>query len=117
MSLRPWPSYPPSAIRSFYRCQGEQKTVRRNPLPPFITSKLQQDAIRKLRFSAKKTMLIAQQLYEGIDLGPGEPVGLITYMRTDSTRISAEAASEALELIRSKFGDDVRHGAAALFQK
>jgi DNA topoisomerase-1 len=83
-----------------------KKTVRRNPLPPFITSKLQQDAIRKLRFSAKKTMLIAQQLYEGIDLGPGEPVGLITYMRTDSTRISAEAASEALELIRSKFGDD-----------
>ncbi len=83
-----------------------KKTVRRNPLPPFITSKLQQDAIRKLRFSAKKTMLIAQQLYEGIDLGPGEPVGLITYMRTDSTRISAEAANEALDLIRSEFGND-----------
>jgi DNA topoisomerase-1 len=77
-----------------------QKTVRRNPQPPFITSKLQQEAIRKLRFSAKKTMVIAQQLYEGIELGPGEPVGLITYMRTDSTRIAAEAAHEALELIR-----------------
>ncbi len=81
-----------------------KKTVRRNPQPPFITSKLQQEAIRKLRFSAKKTMLIAQQLYEGIDLGPGEPVGLITYMRTDSTRISAEAAHEALDLIRSTYG-------------
>jgi DNA topoisomerase-1 len=83
-----------------------KKTVRRNPLPPFITSKLQQEAIRKLRFSAKKTMLIAQQLYEGIDLGPGEPVGLITYMRTDSTRISAEAANEALDWIRASHGRD-----------
>ena len=82
-----------------------KKTTRKNPLPPFTTSKLQQDAIRKLRFSAKKTMLIAQQLYEGIELGPGEPVGLITYMRTDSTRIAKEAADEALELIREKFGE------------
>jgi DNA topoisomerase IA len=72
----------------------------KNPAPPFTTSKLQQEAIRKLRFTAKKTMLIAQQLYEGIDLGPGEPVGLITYMRTDSTRIAAEAAEDALEWIR-----------------
>jgi DNA topoisomerase-1 len=83
-----------------------EKVVRRNPQPPFITSKLQQEAIRKLKFSAKKTMLIAQQLYEGIDLGPGEPVGLITYMRTDSTRIAAEAAYEALELIRATHGSD-----------
>jgi DNA topoisomerase I len=83
-----------------------KKTVNRNPLPPFITSKLQQDAIRKLKFSAKKTMLIAQQLYEGIDLGPGEPVGLITYMRTDSTRIAAEAAHEALDLIGRTFGPE-----------
>ena len=81
-----------------------KKTINRNPLPPFITSKLQQDAIRRLKFSAKKTMLIAQQLYEGIDLGPGEPVGLITYMRTDSTRIAAEAAHEALEFIGRSFG-------------
>jgi DNA topoisomerase-1 len=83
-----------------------KKTIRKNPLPPFTTSKLQQDAIRKLRFSAKKTMLIAQQLYEGIELGPGGPVGLITYMRTDSTRIAAEAADEALAIIRKKFGAD-----------
>ncbi|MBL7179355.1 MAG: type I DNA topoisomerase [Pseudomonadota bacterium] len=83
-----------------------KKTVNRNPLPPFITSKLQQEAIRKLRFSAKKTMQVAQQLYEGIELGPGEPEGLITYMRTDSTRISKEAAIEALKLIRQQFGEE-----------
>jgi DNA topoisomerase-1 len=92
--------------REFVVKKIAKKTIRKNPLPPFTTSKLQQDAIRKLRFSAKKTMLIAQQLYEGIELGPGEPVGLITYMRTDSTRIAAEAADEALGLIREKFGAD-----------
>jgi DNA topoisomerase-1 len=83
----------------------QKKTINRNPTPPFITSKLQQEAIRKLRFSAKKTMIVAQQLYEGIELGPGEPEGLITYMRTDSTRISKEAAMEALNLIQEQFGD------------
>lgn len=82
-----------------------RKTVRRRPYPPFTTSKLQQEAIRKLRFSAKKTMTVAQQLYEGIDLG-GETVGLITYMRTDSTRISAEAAEEAKNLILERYGKD-----------
>jgi DNA topoisomerase-1 len=84
----------------------QKKTTQRNPFPPFTTSKLQQESIRRLRFSAKKTMLIAQQLYEGIELGPGEPVGLITYMRTDSTRIAKEAAAEALALIRERFGND-----------
>jgi DNA topoisomerase-1 len=84
----------------------QKKTVKRNPSPPFITSKLQQESIRKLRFSAKKTMMVAQQLYEGIELSPGEPEGLITYMRTDSTRISNEAAMEALKLVREKFGDE-----------
>jgi DNA topoisomerase-1 len=82
-----------------------KKTIKRNPLPPFITSKLQQEAIRKLRFSAKKTMRVAQQLYEGVDLGPGEPEGLITYMRTDSTRIAKDAAREALKLVREQFGE------------
>lgn len=84
----------------------QKKTVKRNPSPPFITSKLQQEAIRKLRFSAKKTMMVAQQLYEGVELSPGEPEGLITYMRTDSTRISNEAAMEALTFVRDKFGDE-----------
>jgi len=84
----------------------QKKTVKRNPSPPFITSKLQQEAIRKLRFSAKKTMMVAQQLYEGVELSPGEPEGLITYMRTDSTRISNDAAMEALTFVRDKFGDE-----------
>jgi DNA topoisomerase-1 len=84
----------------------QKKTIKRNPSPPFTTSKLQQEAIRKLRFSAKKTMIVAQQLYEGIELSPGEPEGLITYMRTDSTRISKDAAMEALKLIQEKFGDE-----------
>jgi len=83
-----------------------KKTRKRNPLPPFITSKLQQESIRKLRFSARKTMIIAQQLYEGLALGSGEPVGLITYMRTDSTRIAKESAIEALELIGQRFGKE-----------
>ncbi len=83
-----------------------KKTIKRNPLPPFITSKLQQEAIRKLRFSAKKTMVVAQQLYEGIEIEGGESEGLITYMRTDSTRIAQEAAEEALVLIRERFGED-----------
>jgi len=84
----------------------QKKTVRKNPAPPFTTSKLQQESIRRLRFTAKKTMMLAQQLYEGIELGPGEPVGLITYMRTDSTRIADVAAAEAQQLVLQKFGRD-----------
>lgn len=83
-----------------------KKTQRRNPLPPFTTSKLQQEAIRRLGFSVKKTMSVAQQLYEGLEMGPGEPVGLITYMRTDSTRIAQEAILEARELIQEQFGKE-----------
>ncbi len=84
----------------------KSKTVKRNPLPPFITSKLQQDAINRLRFSAKKTMMVAQQLYEGVEIGSNGPEGLITYMRTDSTRIAPEAAVEASQLIAQQFGKD-----------
>jgi DNA topoisomerase-1 len=94
------------ATATFTVSQVTKKTTRRNPLPPFTTSKLQQEAIRRLRFSARKTMMVAQQLYEGIDLGDGETVGLITYMRTDSTRIAEEAAREALDLINERFGPD-----------
>mgnify|MGYP006278305055 FL=1 len=81
------------------------KQVKRNPMPPFITSKLQQDAINRLRFSARKTMTVAQQLYEGIEIGTEGPEGLITYMRTDSTRIAPDAANEALSLIREQYGE------------
>ena len=93
-----------------------KKTTQRNPLPPFITSKLQQESIRKLRFTAKKTMVVAQQLYEGIELGPGEPVGLITYMRTDSTRISKEAANEALKYIEERNGKEYVNDQARSFK-
>ncbi len=84
----------------------EKKERRRNPTPPFTTSKLQQEAGRKLGFTAKRTMGIAQGLYEGIDLGKEGAVGLITYMRTDSTRVGTEAQDEARELIAAKYGKD-----------
>ncbi|MCI0370902.1 MAG: type I DNA topoisomerase [candidate division NC10 bacterium] len=80
------------------------KERRRHPVPPFITSKLQQEAARKLGFTARKTMQVAQQLYEGIELGEEGAVGLITYMRTDSTRVSAEAVAEVRAYIVEKFG-------------
>jgi DNA topoisomerase-1 len=82
----------------------KEKERQRNPSPPFITSSLQQEAARKLNFRASKTMSVAQQLYEGIDLGKEGSVGLITYMRTDSTRISPVAQEEAKEYIIGKFG-------------
>jgi DNA topoisomerase-1 len=82
-----------------------QQEKQRHPLPPFITSRLQQDAYRKLSFSAKKTMWIAQKLYEGVDLGPLGTVGLITYMRTDSVRVSAEAIQQVRGWIKDRFGD------------
>jgi len=78
----------------------EKKERKDNPKPPFITSTLQQEAARKLGFTAKKTMLIAQQLYEGMDLAHEGPVGLITYMRTDSVRVSPEAQKEARKVIK-----------------
>ncbi|MCG8471392.1 MAG: type I DNA topoisomerase [Desulfobacterales bacterium] len=93
-----------------------RRTKKRNPLPPFTTSKLQQEAINRLRFSARKTMSVAQQLYEGVELGPGEPVGLITYMRTDSTRIANEAAVEASEFIKGQFGDNFSIDAPRFFK-
>ncbi len=84
----------------------EKKERRRNPVPPFTTSKLQQEAGRKLGFTAKRTMGIAQSLYEGVDVGKEGTVGLITYMRTDSTRVGKEAQDEARELIADKYGKD-----------
>jgi DNA topoisomerase-1 len=83
----------------------DRKERRRNATPPFTTSKLQQDSSRKLRFSVKRTMMIAQRLYEGVELGEEGLVGLITYMRTDSVRVSNEALSEVREYIKSHYGD------------
>ena len=86
-------------VRSVTR--GER---RRNPAPPFITSTLQQDAGKKLGFWARKTMTIAQQLYEGIDVGGDGPVGLITYMRTDSVQVSRDAQEETRQWVRDRLG-------------
>jgi len=84
----------------------DRKDKKRNALPPFITSTLQQEASRKIRFGTKKTMSIAQKLYEGIELGEEGPVGLITYMRTDSVRISNEAIDEARSYIQENYGGE-----------
>jgi DNA topoisomerase-1 len=84
----------------------EKKERKKNPMPPFITSRLQQEASRKLRFTAKKTMAMAQQLYEGVEIGPDGLVGLITYMRTDSTRLSSEAIGAVRAFIKQNYGDD-----------
>ncbi|HEY7786526.1 MAG TPA: type I DNA topoisomerase [Pyrinomonadaceae bacterium] len=80
------------------------KERKRNPVPPFITSKLQQEASRKLGFAVKKTMMLAQKLYEGVELGAEGSVGLITYMRTDSTRVSEAALNEVREFIGRQYG-------------
>jgi len=79
---------------------------KRNPIPPFTTSKLQQEAFKKLRFSVKKTMQVAQRLYEGVELGEDGSIGLITYMRTDSFRVSADALSAVRERIASTYGEE-----------
>ncbi len=84
----------------------EKRRKRRNPPPPFITSTLQQEASRKLGFSAKRTMQIAQQLYEGVELGEEGSVALITYMRTDSTRVSEEAQQAARTFIQAHYGKE-----------
>ncbi|PYS44735.1 MAG: type I DNA topoisomerase, partial [Acidobacteria bacterium] len=80
------------------------KERKRNPVPPFITSKLQQEASRKLGFAVKRTMMIAQHLYEGIEIGAEGSVGLITYMRTDSTRVGEAALGETREFISNQYG-------------
>jgi DNA topoisomerase-1 len=83
-----------------------KKERKRNPALPFTTSSLQQEAARKLNFRAKKTMMLAQQLYEGINLGKEGQVGLITYMRTDSTRIADSAKEEAISFIETMYGKE-----------
>ncbi len=84
----------------------EKKERKENPKPPFTTSTLQQEAARKLGFTAKKTMLIAQQLYEGMDMGEKGPMGLITYMRTDSVRVANEAQDKARRVIQGLWGSE-----------
>ncbi|NLM10726.1 MAG: type I DNA topoisomerase [Clostridiaceae bacterium] len=89
---------------------------RRSPSPPFITSTLQQDAARKFGFSAKKTMMLAQQLYEGVEIEGEGSIGLITYMRTDSTRISNEALKESREYILTNYGEKYLPGKPRIYK-
>ncbi len=95
----------------------QKKTVKRNPAPPFITSTLQQEAANRLRFSAKRTMMLAQKLYEGIDLGEEGIVGLITYMRTDSTRLSDDAIAAVREYIYDSYGAEYLPKEPRVFKK
>jgi DNA topoisomerase-1 len=90
--------------RSFIIEDIKRKKIKKNPQPPFITSTLQQEAARKLYFSPKKTMVLAQQLYEGLEVGDEGSVGLITYMRTDSTRVATEALEAVREYIYTNYG-------------
>ena len=92
--------------QSFVVTDVTTKERKRNPVPPFITSKLQQEASRKLGFAVKKTMMVAQKLYEGVELGAEGSVGLITYMRTDSTRVSDAALGEVRDFISQQYGDN-----------
>lgn len=95
----------------------ERKKKRRNPRPPYITSTLQQDAARRLGFSARRTMSVAQELYEGIELGGKDRAGLITYMRTDSNRVASGACDAARKYIRETFGSEYVPSRAAKFKK
>jgi len=90
--------------QTFVVSEVTRKERKRNPVPPFITSKLQQEAARKLGFAVRRTMMIAQKLYEGIEIGAEGSVGLITYMRTDSTRVSDAALGEVRDFISKQYG-------------
>ncbi len=91
---------------SYQVADVRQRDVRQRPAPPFTTSTLQQDAGRKMRLTAQRTMSIAQQLYEGLELGSDGSVGLITYMRTDSTQVAVSAVDEVREYIAGRYGKD-----------
>jgi DNA topoisomerase-1 len=95
----------------------KQRETKQSPSPPFITSTLQQEAWRKLHFPPRKTMSTAQKLYEGLSIGDEGSVGLITYMRTDSTQVASTALQEAREYIRSKFGDEYVPNQPRFFRK
>ena len=101
--------------KGFGCTEVKRRERRKNPSAPFTTSTLQQEAAKKLSFGSKRTMRVAQDLYEGIDIGPEGAVGLITYMRTDSTRIAESAASQAQEYLRVLFGKEYLAGGLQLY--
>lgn len=96
------------ADASYKVADVRKRDVRQRPAPPFTTSTLQQDAGRKLRFTAQRTMAVAQQLYEGLEIGGEGSVGLITYMRTDSTQVATSAVSEVRDYISGRYGNSYR---------
>jgi len=95
----------------------QKREMKRNPLPPFITSTLQQEASKKLRLSASRTMKLAQKLYEGVELGSHGSVGLITYMRTDSVRLSSEAVTAVREYVFNNYGKEYIPKHAHIYRK
>lgn len=101
---------------TFVVAKVKKRRRLQRPAPPFVTAKLQQAAYQRFRFPVRKTMQLAQRLYEGVDLGGGERVGLITYMRTDSVRVSAEAIAAAREVIGAQFGASLLPAAANVFK-
>jgi DNA topoisomerase I len=94
-----------AGAQQFRVAEVTTKERKRNPVPPFITSKLQQESARKLGFAVKKTMMVAQKLYEGVEIGAEGAVGLITYMRTDSTRVSETALQEVRDFVGGQYGE------------
>ena len=106
-----------SARKEFPVTDVKRRERRKNPAAPFTTSTLQQEAAKKLSFGSKRTMRVAQDLYEGIEIGPEGAVGLITYMRTDSTRVAESAAKQAQEYLRTLFGKEFVASGLQLYGK
>src|SRR5688500_10985256 len=102
-------------LKSFGITEVKRRERRKNSAPPFTTSTLQQEAAKKLSFGSKRTMRLAQDLYEGVDIGPEGAVGLITYMRTDSTRVSETSASQARDYVRLMYGEEYLSSSVQLY--
>ena len=102
--------------KNFTVSSVKRSTKKRSPAPPFITSTLQQEASRKLNMTTKRTLMIAQQLYEGVEIAGEGTIGMITYMRTDSLRLSEEALAAAGALIRERYGDEYHPGTPRRFK-
>jgi DNA topoisomerase-1 len=102
-------------LKTFGVTEVKRRERRKNPAPPFTTSTLQQEAAKKLGFGSKRTMRLAQDLYEGIEIGPEGSVGLITYMRTDSTRVSEVSATQARDYVAMMYGDEFRSASLQLY--
>jgi DNA topoisomerase-1 len=104
-----------AGLKTFGVTEVKRRERRKNPAPPFTTSTLQQEAAKKLGFGSKRTMRLAQDLYEGIEIGPEGSVGLITYMRTDSTRVSELSATQARDYVAMMYGAEYQSASLQLY--